>query len=71
MIMINKIKHYFALRKARKRLILLGQMIDAIDRTFTKKEISRKKRRQFWQDFVNSPESRKRFIEEMSRDARR
>ena len=63
--MFKRLKAYFALYKAKKRLILLGQMIDSIDRAFIKKGISRKKRRQFWDDFVNSPENRKRFIEEM------
>ena len=63
--MLKCIKAYFALRQARKRLILLGLMIDAIDRTLAKKGVSRKKQRQFWRDFVNSPEARKQFIREM------
>ena len=63
--MLKRIKAYFALRQARKRLILLGQVIDAIDRIFAKKGINRKKRRRFWSDFVNSPEARQQFIKEM------
>jgi len=65
MIMISRIKKYFALRKARKRFILLGQMIDALDRAFTKKGISRQQRKQFWEDFIKHPEHRKKFMEEM------
>jgi len=63
--LLRRIKRYFALRKARKRLILLGQMIDAIDRAFTRKNISRHERRRFWRDFINNPERRKNFIQEM------
>lgn len=63
--MIERIKHYFALRKARKRFILLGQMIDAIDRAFTRKGISRHNRRQFWNDFINAPETRAKFMKDM------
>lgn len=63
--MIKKIKHYFAVRKARKRFILLGQMIDSIDKAFTKKGVSRKARRQFWYDFIKSPESRQKFLKKM------
>jgi hypothetical protein len=65
MIMINRIKYYFTFRKVRKRFILLGQMIDAIDKGFNKHNISRQKRRQFWEDFIKNPESRKKFIQEM------
>ena len=63
--MIKRIKHYFALRKARKRFILLSQMIDAIDRAFTKKNIPRWQRRQFWNDFINAPETRAKFMKDM------
>lgn len=60
--MIKTIKQYFAYRKARKRIVLLGQMIDAIDRAFTKQGVSRKMRRQFWHEFISNPESRINFI---------
>lgn len=63
--MFDFIRRYFALRKARKRFELLGKMIDSIDRGFNKHSISRKRRRQFWYDFIYSPESRKKFIKEM------
>lgn len=68
MIMINKIKHYFAIRKVIKRYKMLSAMINSIDRAFTKRGISRHDRRQFWNDFVNSPESRKKFIEDMGKN---
>ena len=70
MIMINKIKRYFVLRKLRKRYILLGRMIDAIDRAFVKNDIPRWRRRQFWNDFINNPETRKQFMKDMERDVR-
>ena len=63
--MFKAIKCYFALRKARKRFILLGQMIDSIDKHFTKNNVSRSERRRFWRDFISNPESRIRFMKEM------
>lgn len=42
-------------------------MIDAIDKSFAKKNIARQSRRQFWDDFVNSPESRKKILQDMGR----
>ena len=63
--MFKFINHYFAIRKAKKRVVLLGQMIDAIDRGFEKNTIPRWKRRQFWHDFITNPESRKKFIQDM------
>lgn len=63
--MIRKIKQHFQLRKARQRLILLGQMIDAIDKGFTKNNVPRKVRRQFWYNFIHYPEHRKDFIGKM------
>jgi hypothetical protein len=63
--MFKRIKYYFALRKARKRIQLLSLMIDSIDRAFTRKQISRQQRRQFWHDFVHDPGSRTRLIKEM------
>ena len=66
--MIKRIKQYFAIRKARKRAVLLGQMIASIDRAFEKQGIPRHKRRQFWQDFIHSEEARKRFIQTMRID---
>jgi len=65
--MLKRLKHYLALRKARKNLILLGKMIDSIDRAFTKKGISRQQRRQFWYDFVNRSDQRAKFINDVWR----
>ena len=65
--MIEKLKNWFMFRKARKRAILFGQMIDSIDRAFKKKGLSRKSRRKFWYDFVNNPEARKRFIRDIGK----
>lgn len=65
--MIKRIKNYLRIRKATGRFILLGRMIDAIDKGFAKNNISRQKRRQFWDDFVNSPETRKRMLRDMKK----
>lgn len=65
--MLEGIKRYFKLRESRKRFILLGKMIDSIDKSFIKNQVSRQVRRQFWSDFVNSPENRKKFIQEMGK----
>ena len=65
--MIKRIKNYLRIRKAVRRFILLGRMIDAIDKGFAKNNISRQKRRQFWDDFVNSPEARKKILQEMKK----
>ncbi len=67
--MINKIKHYFAIRKVIKRYKMLSAMINSIDRAFIKKGISRHDRRQFWNDFVNDENSRKKFIQEMGKNS--
>lgn len=63
--MLRAIKNYFILRKVRRRLRLLGQMLDSIDRGFARNRIPRWKRRQFWDDFINDHENRKKFIKEM------
>ena len=63
--MFKSIKRYFALRKARSRFIIMGLGIDAIDRVFTRKNVSRRERRRFWHDFISNPEFRKKFIKEM------
>uniref|UniRef100_A0A6H1ZFE3 Uncharacterized protein n=1 Tax=viral metagenome TaxID=1070528 RepID=A0A6H1ZFE3_9ZZZZ len=68
MIMIREIRRWFKIRKAIKRYKQLGAMIDSIDRAFTKAKISRQKRRQFWDDFVRSPEARKKFVKDMGRN---
>jgi len=65
--MIYRIKRYFRMRKAIKRYKLLASMIDSIDSGFERMRIPRWKRKQFWYDFVNSPESRKKFIQDMAR----
>lgn len=66
-IMINKIRRWLKIRKAIKRYKMLSAMVDSIDKAFTKNGISRHKRRQFWHDFINSPESRKQFIIRMGK----
>ena len=65
--MIKRIKNYLRIRKAIKRFNLLGRMIDAIDKGFAKNNISRQKRRQFWDDFVNSPEGREKMLKDMGK----
>ncbi len=62
---IAKIKKYFALRRARKRFVILGQAIDCIDKAFVKKGVSRRERRRFWHNFISSPEKRKDFMQKM------
>ncbi len=63
--MLNRIRYYFRVRKAIKRYKLLAAAIDAIDKAFTRNGVSRRARRQFWNDFINNPESRKKFMEGM------
>ena len=65
--MIKKIRNYLRIRKASRRFNLLVQMVDAIDRGFTKNNIPRQKRRQFWDDFVNSPEGREKMLKDMGK----
>jgi hypothetical protein len=67
--MFTRLKNYLLLRKARNRLILLGKMIDAIDGAFVKNKIPRWKRRQFWDDFIHSEVARKKFIQDVWKEA--
>jgi len=62
--MLKRIKYFFALRKARNRLLLVGKVIDAVDREFTRKGVSRKQRRQFWYEFIHNKEMREKFVRE-------
>ena len=63
--MWERIRHWLDKRKAIKRAILLGQMIDAIDKGFVKSNIPRKLRQQFWRDFVTSEKFRKDFVKKL------
>jgi len=63
--MWERIRHWFDKRKAIKRAILLGQMIDAIDKGLVKSNIPRKLRQQFWRDFVTSEKFRKDFVKKL------
>ena len=63
--MISIIRRYFLFRKARQRYIILGEAIDAIDKAFERKNISRRERRRFWHEFITSPASRAKFIQDM------
>lgn len=62
------IRRWVQFHKARKRFILLGEMIDAIDKGFIKNNIPHYKRRQFWYDFIHYPENRKKFIQDMGKE---
>ena len=50
-----------------RQFIQAAKVIDAIDFAFKKKCVSRQKRRQFWNDFVNSEDFRQKFIKDMVR----
>ncbi len=65
--MLKRIIHYFKIRKAKKRYLMLAMMIDSIDKAFTKKGISRHERRRFWHDFIDNPDSRANFMREMGK----
>jgi len=65
--MINKIKNYFILRKARNRYILLGKMIDSIDKAFKKNNIPKEQVEVFWYNFIYFPISRRNFIKEIKK----
>jgi hypothetical protein len=63
--MFQSIKHWLDKRKAVNRLLLLGRMIDAVDKSFVKSNIPRKLRQQFWRDFVSSEQFRKDFAKKI------
>lgn len=42
-------------------------MIDALDKGFDKGYIPNWKRKQFWKDFIQSPENRKKLIEDIKK----
>jgi len=63
--MLKKIKRYFQMRRAQKRMYELGLIIDTIDIAFVAKGISTDARMDFWWRFISDQEYRKKFLEDM------
>lgn len=55
-------------REIQKMFLSAANVIDNIDNAFRKNRVSRERRRQFWNDFVKSPEFRQKFVQDMIRD---